>query len=159
MIKEPIQIGRWKITNDGISTSKENNAPVEFEISKIWDYEKKGEHYVFELPVYLCSIAYISNVDLLDFNSAFLVCQELFSETKPKQLPKISWSETLRRQYKRINGSLDINSFDGRKQYEFEKEYFNELSFEDKLELMKIDPKKDYLKDNEVFVDEISRKN
>jgi hypothetical protein len=87
------------------------------------------------------------------------VCQELFENNKPKNIPKISWSETLRRQYKRINGSLDINSFNGRKQYEYEKEYIADLSFEDQFELMKIDPNKDYSKDIEVFGDEVSRNN
>ena len=74
------KIGRWKITNNGISTLKENNAVIEFDISEIWSFKKKNNIYVYELPVFLCSKAWISNLDLLDFNSAFLISQEFFEE-------------------------------------------------------------------------------
>ena len=158
-MEKPIKIGRWIITNEGISTTKDNNIPFEFSISDIWSVEKKNDNYVYELPVYLCSKGWISNLDLLDFNSAFLVCQEVFEKNKPIDFPKVSWSETLKRQYKRFNHSLDINSFDGRKQLEYEKEYRKTLTNEELFELMKVDVTKEYTPTPEVFGDKLSRKN
>ncbi len=153
-----IEIGRWTITNNGITTKKENNAIEEFDKNDIWSYEKKGNFFVWESPVFLCSRGWISNIDLLDFNSAFLVYQELFEEQKPKGFPKVSWAETLKRQYKRFQNSLDINSFEGRKQLEYEKEYMEKLTPEEHFELNKIDLNKDYSKQIEVFGDSVSRK-
>ncbi|UOB18151.1 hypothetical protein [Abyssalbus ytuae] len=158
-MKKKIKIGRWTITNNGIQTTKENNSPVEYSISDIWSVQQKGEIYVYYLPVHLCSKAWISNLDLLDFNSAFLVCQEIFENKKPKDFPKVSWSETLRIQYKRFSYSLDINSFEGRKQYEYEKEYRANLTMEEMHELCKIDLNRDYSKEPEVYGDGNSRKN
>ncbi len=158
-MKKTIKIGRWTITDNEIETTKENNAPVEFSISDIWSVQKKGEFYIYDLPVHLCSKAWISNLDLLDFNSAFLVCQEVFEKNKPIDFPKVSWSETLKRQYKRFNHSLDINSFDGRKQLEYEKEFRKTLTKEELFELMKVDVTKDYTPTPEVYGDKLSRKN
>ncbi len=157
-MEKTIKIGRWTITDIGIETTKENNAPVEFSISDIWSVQKKGKFYVYDLPVHLCSKAWISNLDLLDFNSAFLVCQEIFESNKPNDFPKVSWSETLKRQYKRFNHSLDINSYEGRKQYEYEKEYRANLTMEEMHELCKVDLNADYSKEREVFGDGNSRK-
>jgi hypothetical protein len=158
-MEKPIKIGRWTITNNGIATTKENNSSLEFSISEIWSVKKKGDNYIYELPVYLCSRGWISNLDLLDFNSAFLVCQEIFEKDKPIDFPKVSWSETLKRQYKRFKHSLDINSFEGRKQLEYEKEYRKDLTMEELFELTKVDLNADYSKEPEVFGDENSRKN
>ena len=149
-MEKKIKIGRWTITDNGIETTKDNNAPVEFSISDIWSVQKKGDNYVYELPVYLC---------LLDFNSAFLVCQEIFESKKPNDFPKVSWSETLKRQYKRFKHSLDINSFEGRKQLEYEKEYRKNLTMEEIFELSKVDLSKEFTPTVEVFGDELSRKN
>ncbi len=150
-----IKIGRWRITNNGIETKKDNNALVEFTISDIWSVEKGNDKYVYELPVFLCSKGWISNLDLLDFNSAFLVAQEVFEKNKPNDFPKVSWAETLKRQYKRFNHSLDINySFEGRKQYEYEKEYLANLTTEEILKICKVDLNTDSSKDIEVFGDE-----
>lgn len=156
-MEKKIHIGRWTINDTGIETEKENNAPVEFSISEIWSYENKSEYNVYSLPVHLCSKGWISNIDLLDFNSAFLVCLEKFESAKPENFPIISWSETLRRQYKRFQHSLDINSFEGRKQLEYEAEYRATLSFEDKLKLLIVDPKAEYKPTVEVFGDKLSR--
>ncbi|MGM5471432.1 hypothetical protein ACS386_14245 [Flavobacteriaceae bacterium LMO-SS05] len=158
-MEKKIKIGRWTITDNGIETTKDNNAPVEFSISDIWSIQKKNDKYVYELPVYLCSKGWISNLDLLDFNSAFLVCQEIFEKNKPNDFPKVSWSETLKRQYKRFNHSLDINSFEGRKQYEYEKEYRANLTMEEMHELCKVDLSKEFTPTLEVFGDKLSRKN
>jgi hypothetical protein len=158
-MEKTIKIGRWTITNNGIGTTKNNNEIVEFSISEIWSAKKKNDNYVYELPVYLCSRAWISNLDLLDFNSAFLVCQEIFEENKPTDFPKVSWSETLKRQYKRFKHSLDINSFEGRKQLEYEKEYRKGLTMEELFELTKVDLSKEFSPTMEVFGDELSRNN
>ena len=158
-MEKTIKIGRWTITSEGISTTKENNSHVEFSISDIWSIRKKNGFHLYELPIHLCSKGWISNLDLLDFNSAFLVCQEFFEANKPNNFPKVSWSETLNRQYKRFNHSWDINSFEGRKQYEYEKEYLNGLTMEEIFELSKVDLNTDYSKEREVFGDENSRKN
>jgi hypothetical protein len=158
-MEEKIKIGRWTITNNGIVTTKDDNESVEFSISDIWSVQKKNDKYVYELPVYLCSKGWVSNLDLLDFNSTFLVCQEIFEMNKPNDFPKVSWSETLKRQYKRFNHSLDINSFEGRKQYEYEKEYLADLTMEEIYHLSKVDLNADYSKELEVFGDENSRKN
>ena len=159
MINKPIKIGRWTITKNGISTLKQNNTPVEFSILDIWSTEARNDINVYALPVFLCSKGWISNLDLLDFNSAFLVCQEIFTNSKPDDFPEVSWSETLRRQYKRIDNSLDINSYEGRKQFEYEKEFRQSLSFEEMAKLTKVDLNADYSKEIEVFGDEVSRKN
>ena len=153
-----IRVGRWTITNQGIETKKENNAPVMFTVNQIWSYESKAEFNVYSLPSHLCSKGWISNVDLLDFNSAFLVCLEKFESNKPNNLPNISWSETLRKQYKRFQHSLDINSFEGRKQFEYEQEYRKNLSFEDMFQLAKVDISAEYKQEIEVFGDALSRK-
>jgi hypothetical protein len=158
-MEKTIKIGRWTITNNGIGTKKNNNEVVEFSISEIWSAKKKNDNYVYELPVYLCSRGWISNLDLLDFNSAFLVCQEIFEENKPTDFPKVSWSETLKRQYKRFKHSLDINSFEGRKQLEYEKEYRKGLTMEELFELTKVDLSKEFSPTMEVFGDELSRNN
>jgi hypothetical protein len=156
-MEKKIHIGRWTINDSGIETEKENNALVEFSVSEIWSYDNKSEYNVYSLPVHLCSKGWISNIDLLDFNSAFLVCLEKFESAKPKNFPIISWSETLRRQYKRFQHSLDINSFEGRKQLEYEAEYRATLSFEDKLKLLIVDPNAEYKPTVEVFGDKLSR--
>ncbi|WP_289046737.1 hypothetical protein [uncultured Olleya sp.] len=158
-MEKTIKIGRWTITDNGIETTKDNNVPVEYSVSDIWSVQKKGDNYVYELPVYLCAKGWVSNLDLLDFNSAFLVCQEIFENNKPKDFPKVSWSETLKRQYKRFSYSLDINSFEGRKQLEYEKEYRANLTMEEQIELCKIDLNADYSKEPEVFGDGNSRNN
>lgn len=152
-----IKIGRWTIGDSVIETKKENNTTVEFFPSEIWSYDDKSEYNVYSLPVHLCSKSWISNIDLLDFNSAFLVCLEKFESAKPENFPIISWSETLRRQYKRFQHSLDINSFEGRKQLQYEAEYRATLSFEDKLKLLIVDPKAEYSPTVEVFGDKLSR--
>lgn len=152
-----IQIGRWSINNNGIETKKENNATIDFSLSEIWSYDNKSGYNVYSLPVYLCSKSWISNIDLLDFNSAFLVCLEKFEAEKPENFPIISWSETLKRQYKRFQHSLDINSFEGRKQFEYETEYRATLSFEDMMKLSIVDPKAEYKPTVEVFGDKLSR--
>lgn len=158
-MEKKIHIGRWTISDRGIETEteKENNAPVKFSISEIWSYDNKSEYNVYSLPVYLCSKGWISNIDLLDFNSAFLVCLEKFELAKPENFPIISWSETLKRQYKRFQHSLDINSFEGRKQFEYETEYRATLSFEDMMKLSIVDPKAEYKPTVEVFGDKLSR--
>lgn len=152
-----IKIGRWIITEEGIETKKENNEIRKFNNEEIWSYEKKGEKLVYAMPVNLCSLAWISNLDLLDFNNSLLVYQEIHKKYKPENLPEISWSETLKRQYKRFQNSLDINSFNGRKQYEFETEYRQNLSFEDMMKITQINPNNES-NEIEVFGDELSRK-
>lgn len=152
-----LEIGRWTISKDGISTLKDNGQEYSFNSKEIWSYLDKGENKIYDLPVHLCSKDWISNVDLLDFNSAFLVGLELFEENKPSDFPKISWSETLRRQYKRFQNSLDINSFEGRKQYEYEKEYRKVLTYEEIYKLTKVDLDKESDNNNEVFGDLNSR--
>jgi hypothetical protein len=155
--KNDILIGRWKISEEGIETKKENNEILLFDKGEIWSYIKKGEKLVYEIPVYLCSLSWISNIDLLDFNNSLLVYQDVFKKYKPENLPEISWSETLKRQYKRFQNSLDINSFDGRKQYEYETEYRKTLNFEDLLKISKIDLD-NKTNETEVFGDNLSRK-
>lgn len=118
MGKKTISIGRWLITNEGIYTEKENGAIYDFDRSDVWLYKKREEFLIYSLPVDVCSMGWLSNVDVLDFNSAFLVCMELFEDDKPKDFPKVSWSETLRRQYKRFNHSIDVNSYIGREKVE-----------------------------------------
>jgi len=115
-------IGRWTISDNGITTKKENNVTIDFTITDIWSYDTEIEFNVYFLPVHLISYAWISNIDLLDFNSAFLVCLEKFGSAKPENFPIISWSETLKKQYDRFKYSLDINSFEGRKQLQYEEE-------------------------------------
>lgn len=156
-MKKEIHIGRWTISDNGIETKKENNAPIEFSVRQIWSYDDKSEYNVYSLPVHLCSKGWISNIDLLDFNSVFLVCLEKFESAKPANLPNISWSETLKRQYKRFEHSLDINSFEGRKQFEYEKEYRATLSFEDMMKISIVDPKAEYKPTIEVYGDKLSR--
>lgn len=157
MKQNEILIGRWKISEEGIETKKENNEIILFGKEEIWSYTKKGEKLIYEYPVYLCSLCWISNVDLLDFNSSLLVYQDIFKKYKPENLPEISWSETIKRQYKRFQNSLDINSFDGRKQYEYEAEYRQTLSFEDILKISKINLDNN-TNEIEVFGDNLSRK-
>lgn len=152
-----IEIGRWTISNGGISTLKDNGQKYFLNGKEIWSYIDKGDFKIYDLPIHLSSKGWISNVDLLDFNSVFLVCQELFKENKPSDFPKISWSETLRRQYKRFQNSLDINSFEGRKQYEYEKEYRKDLTFEELFQLAKVDLTKESDNKTEVFGDSKSR--
>lgn len=153
-----IRVGRWIITNEGVETKKENNLPIIFDVNQIWSYENKSKFYFYSLPVHLCSKGWISNVDLLDFNSAFLICLEKFENSKPNNFPNISWSETLKRQYKRFQYSLDINSFEGRKQFEYEQEYRKTLSFEEMHQLAKVDISDEYRQEIEVFGDALSRK-
>ena len=152
------KIGRWKITNNGISTLKENNAVIEFDISEIWSFKKKNNIYVYELPVFLCSKPWISNLDLLDFNSAFLISQEFFEEFKPIDFTKISWIETLKLQYNRINKSLDINSFEGRKQFQFEKEFRESLTLQEIIKTSRIKSTTNLSNERDVFGDKYSRK-
>ena len=152
-----IKIGRWLVTSEGIETKKVNNEPIIFDIKQIWSFEQKADYYVYSLPTHLCSKGWLSNVDLLDFNSAFLVCMELFENQKPNNFPKISWSQTLRRQYKRFQNSLDINSFEGKKQYEYQQEYFKTISFEDMIKIFKVDINSEFKQETEIFGDSLSR--
>lgn len=158
-MRENIKIGRWIITDNGIETIRENDHNEKYNISDIWEYEVKPEGFIYSLPLYICSKGWVSNVDLLDFNSAYLVAQERFENLRPENFPKISWSQTLRRLYKRINTSFDINSFEGRNQLDYQKEYLDTLNFEDQIKLMRIDPDEDLTNTNEIFGDNNSRKN
>lgn len=152
-----IKIGRWVITSDGIETMKENQEVIKFGLDEIWSIEKKAEGYVYSLPVYFSSKGWVSNVDLLDFNNAFLVCIELFENYKSENLPRISWSQTLRRQYKRFQNSLDINSYEGRKQYEFRQEYMKTASMEDISKRLLVNNNSELKQEIEIFGDSLSR--
>lgn len=153
-----LKIGRWTITRNGIQTIRDNGVIYRFSISDIWSSRKIGDKNVYYLPIHLCSKGWVSNIDLLDFNSAYIICQEIFKSFKPKDFPEVSWSETIKKQYKRFKYSMDINSFEGRKQFEFEKEYQKGLKMEEQMKLWKINIHKKYEPREEVFGDRQSRK-
>ena len=152
-----MRFGRWIVTDDSIETKKINNAVISIDKDCLWDHETEGNDHYFLHPVDLCCYLWLSNTDILDFNSAFLVALEKFSEFKPKNLPSLTWTLTLARQYERINRSLDINSHEGKIKWEQMQNYFAKESIENKIELFRFKHNDDYLNHKEIVGDKNSR--
>ncbi len=152
-----MKFGRWNVTNERIETKKENNEIIAVHKTELWEYETNNSINYFLNPVDICLYGWLSNTDILDFNSAFLYSLEHFSDFKLEQSPIISWKETLIKQYERINRSIDINSYDGRTKWEQRKKYFNIESVENLIEQSRINITDDYSKYKEIVGDKNSR--
>lgn len=153
-----MKFGRWNVTEERIETKKENDEIIAVHKTDLWDYDTNGNINHFSNPVDICLYNWLSNTDILDFNSAFLYSLEHFSKFKLEQIPiSISWKETLIMQYKRINKSLDINSYEGKTKCEQRGEYFSKESIENLLEQSKINSTDDFSKHKEIVGDKNSR--
>ncbi len=154
---ENLKFGRWSINNDSIETIKENQEIISVHKTDLWDTATDNNINYFLYPVDMCLYAWLSNTDILDFNSAFITAIELFKDSKPTNIPNISWKLTLKIQYERINRSIDINSYDGKIKWEQMKNYFGKEGIENLTELSRIDLNEDYDKHKEIVGDKNSR--
>lgn len=156
--KIDIKIGRWTITEKGITTKKSDNQGTRFyDKNTIWDIREIDDLWIYDLPVHLCTKIWVSNCDLLDFNSTFLVAQEVFKNNKPRNLSNVSWLKTLEIQYKRFKNSVDINSYVGRKKYEIKRKQMADSTFKEKLQSSQVNLNKK-IREIEIYGDENSRK-